>query len=252
MRTDDADIERTHRRRPRSRQAPAAGAACWWPASRWRPSSWRVDGGRAGGSVPVRRSRSPLCTAILYMAKEYLYMSQAKTAVNAILLMTRDAWFCILIHRTYKYEGPPAVSHSSARRARAGAQPGAAAAAALAAGFDVTQATLSRDIKELGLVKRSSDGAYQAAGADTHRRRRGRSLFRARSASITSAWSRPATRRPEDGAGTGAAARTGDRSRAPAGSGRHDRRRRHDLVICRDARQAQAARHTLERLAAEA
>jgi transcriptional regulator of arginine metabolism len=28
-------------------------------------------------------------------------------------------------------------------------------------GFEVTQATLSRDIKELGLVKRSADGAYQ-------------------------------------------------------------------------------------------
>ena len=34
-------------------------------------------------------------------------------------------------------------------------------------GFDVTQATLSRDIKELGLLKRSSDGAYQPAGADS-------------------------------------------------------------------------------------
>ena len=36
-----------------------------------------------------------------------------------------------------------------------------------AEGFEVTQATLSRDIKELGLLKRSSDGAYQpgAAGA---------------------------------------------------------------------------------------
>jgi len=34
-------------------------------------------------------------------------------------------------------------------------------------GFDVTQATLSRDIKELGLLKRSSDGAYQPAGAET-------------------------------------------------------------------------------------
>ena len=32
-------------------------------------------------------------------------------------------------------------------------------------GFEVTQATLSRDIKELGLMKRSADGAYQAAGA---------------------------------------------------------------------------------------
>jgi transcriptional regulator of arginine metabolism len=33
-------------------------------------------------------------------------------------------------------------------------------------GFDVTQATLSRDIKEIGLVKRASDGAYQPAGVD--------------------------------------------------------------------------------------
>lgn len=32
-------------------------------------------------------------------------------------------------------------------------------------GFDVTQATLSRDIKEIGLVKRAADGAYQADGA---------------------------------------------------------------------------------------
>ena len=30
------------------------------------------------------------------------------------------------------------------------------------AGFDVTQATLSRDIRELGLVKGGSDGAYRA------------------------------------------------------------------------------------------
>jgi transcriptional regulator of arginine metabolism len=29
-------------------------------------------------------------------------------------------------------------------------------------GFDVTQATLSRDIKELGLLKRAADGSYQA------------------------------------------------------------------------------------------
>jgi transcriptional regulator of arginine metabolism len=36
----------------------------------------------------------------------------------------------------------------------------------VARGFDVTQATLSRDIKELGLVKRAADGAYQAAGAE--------------------------------------------------------------------------------------
>ena len=35
-----------------------------------------------------------------------------------------------------------------------------------ARGFVVTQATLSRDIKELGLLKRSSDGAYQPAAFD--------------------------------------------------------------------------------------
>jgi transcriptional regulator of arginine metabolism len=34
-----------------------------------------------------------------------------------------------------------------------------------ARGFDVTQATLSRDTRDLGLVKRSSDGAYQQQGA---------------------------------------------------------------------------------------
>jgi transcriptional regulator of arginine metabolism len=33
-----------------------------------------------------------------------------------------------------------------------------------AAGFDVTQATLSRDIRQLGLVKGGADGAYQAPG----------------------------------------------------------------------------------------
>lgn len=33
-------------------------------------------------------------------------------------------------------------------------------------GFEVTQATISRDIRELGLVKRAGDGAYQRPGAD--------------------------------------------------------------------------------------
>ena len=35
-----------------------------------------------------------------------------------------------------------------------------------ARGFAVTQATLSRDIKEIGLMKRASDGAYQPAGVE--------------------------------------------------------------------------------------
>jgi transcriptional regulator of arginine metabolism len=34
-------------------------------------------------------------------------------------------------------------------------------------GFDATQATISRDIKQLGLVKRAGDGAYQRMGAAT-------------------------------------------------------------------------------------
>jgi transcriptional regulator of arginine metabolism len=34
-------------------------------------------------------------------------------------------------------------------------------------GFDATQATISRDINELGLVKRAGDGAYQRPGVDT-------------------------------------------------------------------------------------
>lgn len=34
-----------------------------------------------------------------------------------------------------------------------------------AQGFDVTQATLSRDMRDLGLVKRAADGAYQRSDA---------------------------------------------------------------------------------------
>ena len=33
-------------------------------------------------------------------------------------------------------------------------------------GFDATQATISRDIKDIGLVKRAADGAYQRSGDD--------------------------------------------------------------------------------------
>ena len=33
-------------------------------------------------------------------------------------------------------------------------------------GFEATQATISRDIRDLGLVKRAGDGAYQRAGAE--------------------------------------------------------------------------------------
>src|SRR5690349_12961565 len=33
-------------------------------------------------------------------------------------------------------------------------------------GFEATQATLSRDIRDLGLIKRAADGAYRRAGVD--------------------------------------------------------------------------------------
>ncbi len=36
-----------------------------------------------------------------------------------------------------------------------------------AEGFQATQATISRDLKQLGLVKRAADGAYQQPGEDT-------------------------------------------------------------------------------------
>jgi len=36
-----------------------------------------------------------------------------------------------------------------------------------AIGIDATQATISRDLKQLGLVKRAGDGAYVRPGADT-------------------------------------------------------------------------------------
>lgn len=39
-----------------------------------------------------------------------------------------------------------------------------------ARGVDVTQATLSRDIKELGLVKRAADGAYRRPGPEAAQR----------------------------------------------------------------------------------
>jgi transcriptional regulator of arginine metabolism len=33
-------------------------------------------------------------------------------------------------------------------------------------GIEATQATLSRDVRDLGLIKRSADGAYRRAGSD--------------------------------------------------------------------------------------
>ena len=46
-----------------------------------------------------------------------------------------------------------------------------------AAGFDVTQATLSRDIRDLGLVKGGADGAYQAPPQTQPTPKNGQSLL---------------------------------------------------------------------------
>ena len=46
-----------------------------------------------------------------------------------------------------------------------------------AAGFDVTQATLSRDIRDLGLVKGGADGAYQAPPTQPRTPQNGQSML---------------------------------------------------------------------------
>jgi arginine repressor len=120
-------------------------------------------------------------------------------------------------------------------------------------GFDVTQATLSRDIKELGLVKRSSDGAYQTAGPDSSSPVAAVvALSRALSEFQLSA--DVAQHLVVVKTGPGQAQLLGlaiDRARLPevVGTIAGDDT---ILVICRDPRQAQTTRHTLERLASEA
>jgi len=54
-------------------------------------------------------------------------------------------------------------------------------------GIQATQATISRDIKELGLLKRASDGAYQRAAAVTVGPGTATSLTRALAGSVTHA-----------------------------------------------------------------
>jgi transcriptional regulator of arginine metabolism len=120
-------------------------------------------------------------------------------------------------------------------------------------GFDVTQATLSRDIKELRLVKRASDGAYQGAGGDV-----------GSTASAVVALSRALGEflLSVDAAQHLVVVKTGP------GHAQHlslaiDQARLSDvvgtiagddtiLVVCRDNRCAQTTRTTLERLASEA
>ena len=122
----------------------------------------------------------------------------------------------------------------------------------VARGFDVTQATLSRDIKELGLVKRASDGAYSTSTNDCSTPATALvTLSRALSEFLQSV----------DISQQLLVVRTGP-GQAQLLSLALDRARLVEvlgtiagddtiLVICRDPRSAQMTRKTLEELAAE-
>jgi transcriptional regulator of arginine metabolism len=123
-------------------------------------------------------------------------------------------------------------------------------------GFDVTQATLSRDIKELGLVKRAADGAYQPEGSNAH--------APASSAAAVVALSRALGEflLSVDVAQQLVVMKTGP-GQAQLLALAVDRAQLTDvvgtiagddtiLVICRDPRSAQSARATFEHLASEA
>lgn len=120
-------------------------------------------------------------------------------------------------------------------------------------GFDVTQATLSRDIKELGLVKRSSDGAYQTAGQDASTPASAVvALSRALAEYLLSVDMSQQLLVVKTGPGQAQLLGLAfDRARLPdvigtiAGDDTI-------LVICRDPRAAQVTRKTIDELAAEA
>ncbi len=118
-------------------------------------------------------------------------------------------------------------------------------------GFRVTQATLSRDIKEIGLLKRAADGAYQAAGEERGSAAVAVALSRALGEFLLSV----------DAAQQLVVVKTGP-GQAQLLALAIDRARLTDvvgtiagddtiLVVCRDGRRAQSTRHTLEQLASE-
>jgi len=63
------------------------------------------------------------------------------------------------VHQTFSTGGDPRPGG-----ARHGTQPGRTASPASGARIEATQATLSRDISDLGLVKHAGDGAYLRQG----------------------------------------------------------------------------------------
>jgi transcriptional regulator of arginine metabolism len=122
-----------------------------------------------------------------------------------------------------------------------------------AMGFVVTQATLSRDIKELGLVKRAADGAYQGTGGESGSTATAvMALSRALGEFLLGVDSAQQLVVVKSGPGQAQLlALAIDRARLTdvVGTIAGDDT---ILVVCRDARTALSTRATLERLAAEA
>lgn len=121
-------------------------------------------------------------------------------------------------------------------------------------GFGVTQATLSRDIKELGLVKRASDGAYQTATNSD--------MGSTATAAVALSRALGEFLLTVDAAQHLVVVKTGP-GQAQLLALAIDRARLTDvvgtlagddtiLVVCRDVRCAQSTRNTLEQLASEA
>jgi transcriptional regulator of arginine metabolism len=121
-------------------------------------------------------------------------------------------------------------------------------------GFVVTQATLSRDIKELGLVKRAADGAYQGSGNPE--------INSAASAAVALSRALGEFLISVDPAQNLVVVKTGP-GQAQILAIAIDRAKLTDvvgtiagddtiLVVCRDQRSAQTTRNTIEHLASEA
>lgn len=121
-------------------------------------------------------------------------------------------------------------------------------------GFVVTQATLSRDIKELGLVKRAADGAYQGTS--------GSEIGSVASAAVALSRALGEFMLSVDAAQNLVVVKTGP-GQAQILAIAIDRAQLNDvvgtiagddtiLVVCRDQRCAQTTRNTIEHLASEA
>ena len=97
-----------------------------------------------------------------------------------------------------------------------------------ASGFDVTQATLSRDIRELGLVKGGSDGAYQPQGKVEANGHTAKAMLQRALAATPAHRSRAAARAAADRPGTCPVVVRSARQRGAPGRRRNACRRRHD------------------------